>query len=90
MSLPHRLLQILTLRCEAASELTSRRLDEPLPLPERLACAVTCSPAGPADASTASSGSCGTLTESRPRVAPSHAATPSLPRLAAGSLRPSA
>lgn len=37
MSLPHRLIQILTLRCEAASGLTSQRLDERLPLPERLA-----------------------------------------------------
>jgi hypothetical protein len=37
MTLPERLLQILTLKCEGASSLTSRQLEEPLGLPERLA-----------------------------------------------------
>ncbi len=37
MTLPERLLQILTLHCEEASSLMSRELDEPLGLPERLA-----------------------------------------------------
>jgi hypothetical protein len=37
MTLPERLLQILTLHCEEASSLISRELDEPLGLPERLA-----------------------------------------------------
>jgi hypothetical protein len=37
MTLPERLLQILTLKCEGASSLTSRELDEPLGLPELLA-----------------------------------------------------
>lgn len=37
MNLPGRLLQILTLRCEGASELASQSLDEPLGLAERLA-----------------------------------------------------
>ncbi len=36
---PNRLLQILTLRCEAASELISRELDESLPALERAALA---------------------------------------------------
>ncbi len=36
---PYRLLQILTLRCEAASELLSRELDESLPGLERAALA---------------------------------------------------
>ena len=37
MTLPERLLQILTLKCEGASSLTSRELDEPLGLPELIA-----------------------------------------------------
>jgi hypothetical protein len=37
MTWPRRLWNILTLRCAAASELTSRELDERLDLPERLA-----------------------------------------------------
>jgi predicted anti-sigma-YlaC factor YlaD len=37
MTLPERLLQILTLKCEKASSLTSQELDEPLGLPELLA-----------------------------------------------------
>ena len=37
MNLPGRLLRILTLRCEGASELASQALDEPLGLAERLA-----------------------------------------------------
>ena len=37
MTLPERLLQILTLKCEGASRLTSQELDEPLGLPELLA-----------------------------------------------------
>jgi predicted anti-sigma-YlaC factor YlaD len=37
MTLPERLLQILTLKCEGASSLTSRELDEPLSVPELLA-----------------------------------------------------
>jgi hypothetical protein len=37
MTLPERLLQILTLKCEAASSLTSQEIDEPLGLPELLA-----------------------------------------------------
>lgn len=37
MTSPRRLLNILTLRCAAASELASRAMDEPLGFPERLA-----------------------------------------------------
>jgi hypothetical protein len=37
MTLPRRILNILTLRCAAASELASQAMDEPLKLPERLA-----------------------------------------------------
>jgi hypothetical protein len=37
MTWPRRLLNILTLRCAAASELASQAMDEPLMLPERLA-----------------------------------------------------
>lgn len=37
MTLPERLLQILTLKCEGASSLMSQELDEPLGLPELLA-----------------------------------------------------
>jgi hypothetical protein len=37
MTLPERLVQILTLNCEGASSLTSRELDERLGLPELLA-----------------------------------------------------
>jgi hypothetical protein len=37
MTWPRRLLNMLTLRCAAASELTSQAMDEPLELPERLA-----------------------------------------------------
>jgi predicted anti-sigma-YlaC factor YlaD len=37
MSLLNGLLQILTLRCEAASELSSRELDESLPRVDRIA-----------------------------------------------------
>jgi hypothetical protein len=37
MSRLNGLLEILTLRCEAASELSSRELDEPLPLLDRAA-----------------------------------------------------
>jgi predicted anti-sigma-YlaC factor YlaD len=37
MTLPERLLQILMLKCEGASSLTSQGLDEPLGLPELLA-----------------------------------------------------
>ncbi|WP_205678686.1 zf-HC2 domain-containing protein [Aquisphaera insulae] len=42
-----RLLSLLTLRCAGASELISRRLDEPLPLVDRLALAghlLACAP----------------------------------------------
>jgi hypothetical protein len=37
MTLLERLLQVLTLKCEGASSLTSRELDEPLGLPELFA-----------------------------------------------------
>lgn len=37
MTWPRRLLNILTLRCAAATELISQAMDEPLELPERLA-----------------------------------------------------